>query len=54
MKLKKSLIGSVIKVKDKYPVTIEDNADKFPLYKKLGLDVFEVEKKPTKKSDKAN
>lgn len=56
MKLKKELIGSTIKVKDLPAVVIEDIAELYPYYLRLGLDVFEEEEKPKrkKKSDKTN
>jgi hypothetical protein len=54
MKLKKELIGTTIKVKDLPAVVIEDVAELYPYYLRLGLDVFEEESKRKKKSDKTN
>jgi hypothetical protein len=54
MKLKKELIGTTIKVKDLPAVVIEDVAELYPLYLRLGLDVFEEESKRKKRSDKTN
>lgn len=55
MRLKKELIGTTIKLKDLPAVEIVDVAEMYPLYIKLGLDVFEKETpKRKKKDDKAN
>jgi len=54
MELRKECIGMQIKLKDLPLVTIENNKAKFPLYKNLGLDVFEAPKKRAKKDDKVD
>ena len=51
MRIRKELIGVTIKVIDKPAVLIVDDPSLFPLYKNLGLDVFEKETKKRKKKD---
>lgn len=54
MELKKEMIGKVIKMRDKQPILIENDPNKFALYKNLGLDVFEAPKKKKKVNDSVN
>lgn len=53
MKLRAKCINTVVTVKGFGSITIEDNADRFEMYKNLGLDVFAKERKEPKPSKKA-
>lgn len=53
MKIKEDCIGLKMGSKIGF-ITIEDNKDKFKLYKKLGLDIFEKAKKDEHSTRKGN
>ena len=48
MELKRKCINTVITVKGFGSVKIENNPDRFEMYKNLGLDVFAKARKPKK------
>ena len=51
MELRKKCINTVITVKGFGSITIENNPDKFEMYKNLGLDVFVKRRKSKKVQD---
>ena len=51
MKLKETSIGISFWTKQMGTITIENDRNKFKLYKNLGLDVFEAKKKKVKEEE---